>query len=124
MRASNHLHRWIAHRSPVFVGTVVDPHLKDCRQQPTHHRDAVFQRGAIQPTSTRCGTMTELAAEQIDSCHDLFQDVEPAALDVPTQRLVSAISCFAGGFCGRVFPEVVVEVFVFQDAKYERFVVL
>ena len=68
--------------------------------------------------------MGELAAEEIDSGNELLQDVEPAALDIPTQRLVPTVSGFAGGFCGRVLPDVLVEVFVFQNAEDKRLVVL
>ncbi len=117
-------HRWITHWSPVFVGTVVDPDLKDGGEQPAHHGEAVLQRGAIQAAAAGGGTVGELAAEQIDSGDEFFQDVEPAAFDIPTLRLVPAVSCSAGGLCGRVLPEVLVEVFVFQDAENQRLIVL
>src|SRR5439155_18645164 len=77
-------HWRIAHWSPVFVGTVVDPDLKDGGQQPAHHGDAVFQGGTVQSAAAGGGTVSELAAKQIDSGDELLQDVEPAAFDIPT----------------------------------------
>lgn len=68
--------------------------------------------------------MGELAAEQIDSGDELLQDIMPPAVDVPAQCLVSAVASFAGGLRGRVLPEVLVEVFVFQNPEDERLVVL
>ena len=50
--------------------------------------------------------------------------VEPAAFDIPTLCLVPAVSGFDGGLRGGVLPEVLVEVFVFQDAEHQRLVVL
>ncbi len=117
-------HRRIAHWSPVFVGAVVDPDLKDGGEQPAHHGETVFQSRAVQAAAAGGGTVGELAAEQIDSGDELLQDVEPAALDIPTLRLVPAVSCSAGGLRGRVLPEVLVEVFVFQDAENEWLVFL
>ena len=66
----------------------------------------------------------ELAAEKIDARRELLQNVEPAAFDIPTQRFVPAGASSAGGDLGWVLPEVLVEVFVFQDAKHQRLVVL
>ena len=68
--------------------------------------------------------MGELATEQIDSGDEVLQDVEPAAFDIPTLCLVPAVSCSAGGLRGGVLPEVLVEVFVFQNAEHQRLVVL
>ena len=68
--------------------------------------------------------MRELAAEKINSGHELLQDVEPAALDIPTLCPVPTVACAASRHRGRVFPEVLIEVLVFQDAKHERLVVL
>ena len=64
----------VAHWSPVFVGTVVDPDLEDGGEQPAHHGEAVFQGGAVQAAAARGGSVGELAAEPIDSGHELLQD--------------------------------------------------
>ena len=84
----------------------------------------MFQGGAIETTSAGGRAVRELAAEKIDASHELLQNVEPAAFDIPTQRFVSAGSPFAGGFLGRVLPKILAEVFVFQDAKHQWHVVL
>lgn len=60
-------HRRIAHRSPILIGAVVDPDLKDGGEQPAHHDEAVFQSGAVQAAATSGGTVSELTAEQINS---------------------------------------------------------
>ena len=88
------------------------------------HGGAMFQGGAVETTSAGGRAVRELAAEKIDARHELLQNVEPATLDIPTLCPVPTVACPASRHRGRVFPEVLIEVLVFQDAKHERLVFL
>ena len=68
--------------------------------------------------------MRELTAQQVDAGDKLFQNVEPASLDIPALCLVPTVASLSRRLLARILPEVLVEILVFENTEHQRLVIL